>query len=156
LLSGIEPGIVDLILRGAPQVKIAGETIFLIGHSATLTPVEIASRDKLEALYRAAGFQPPALEEAFAATGLSAPRGRTQLEALVKAKKLVKVSGELIFHQDVLEHVKRSLALHKGRKFSVPEFKEWTNVSRKFAIPLLEFLDRERVTRRDGDGRIVL
>jgi selenocysteine-specific elongation factor len=110
----------------------------------------------LEALYRAAGFQPPALNEALAAIGLSAPVGRTQLEALVKAKKLVKVSGDLIFHHDVLEHVKRSLAPHKGRRFSVPEFKEWTNISRKFAIPLLEFLDRERVTRREGDGRIVL
>ncbi|MBS1832045.1 MAG: SelB C-terminal domain-containing protein, partial [Acidobacteria bacterium] len=48
------------------------------------------------------------------------------------------------------------LASRKGQKFSVPEFKDWTGVSRKYAIPLLELLDRERITRREGDGRVVL
>jgi selenocysteine-specific elongation factor len=48
------------------------------------------------------------------------------------------------------------LAQRKGSRFSVPEFKDWTGVSRKYAIPLLEFLDRERVTRREGDERVVV
>ena len=47
------------------------------------------------------------------------------------------------------------LASHKGKPFGVPEFKDWTGVSRKYAIPLLELLDRESVTRREGDSRIV-
>jgi selenocysteine-specific elongation factor len=38
----------------------------------------------------------------------------------------------------------------------VPEFKEWTGISRKYAIPLLEFLGRERIRRREGDERVVL
>jgi selenocysteine-specific elongation factor len=46
--------------------------------------------------------------------------------------------------------------LRKGTRFGVADFKEWTSVSRKYAIPLLEFLDRERVTRREGDSRVVL
>ena len=48
------------------------------------------------------------------------------------------------------------LAAHIGTRFSVPDFKIWTGISRKYAIPLLEFLDREHVTRREGDSRIVL
>ena len=48
------------------------------------------------------------------------------------------------------------LAARKGQRFGVAEFKEWTGVSRKYAIPLLEFLDREQVTRREGDERVVL
>jgi selenocysteine-specific elongation factor len=48
------------------------------------------------------------------------------------------------------------LAAHKGERFGVPEFKEWTGISRKYAIPLLEFLDRERVTRRENERRLVL
>ena len=48
------------------------------------------------------------------------------------------------------------LSQHKGARFSVAEFKDWTGVSRKYAIPLLEWLDRERLTRRDGDSRVVL
>jgi selenocysteine-specific elongation factor len=43
-----------------------------------------------------------------------------------------------------------------GERFGVPAFKDWTGVSRKYAIPLLEYLDREHVTKRDGDERIVL
>ena len=48
------------------------------------------------------------------------------------------------------------LARHKGERFRVPEFKEWTGISRKYAIPLLEFLDREKITRREGDERVVI
>ena len=44
----------------------------------------------------------------------------------------------------------------KGAKLSVPTFKEHTGISRKYAIPLLEYLDRERITRREGDVRVVL
>jgi selenocysteine-specific elongation factor len=48
------------------------------------------------------------------------------------------------------------LAAHKAARFNVGTFKDWTGISRKYAIPLLEYLDRERVTRRDGDERVVL
>ena len=48
------------------------------------------------------------------------------------------------------------LAGHKSARFGVPAFKDWTGISRKYAIPLLEYLDRERVTRREGDERVVL
>jgi selenocysteine-specific elongation factor len=55
-----------------------------------------------------------------------------------------------------LTAVRRMLAEKKGVRFSVPEFKDWTGVSRKYAIPLLEYFDRERLTRREGDARLVL
>ena len=48
------------------------------------------------------------------------------------------------------------LAGKRGQKFGVPEFKDWTAVSRKYAIPLLEYLDREHVTKRADDHRIIL
>ena len=78
------------------------------------------------------------------------------LETLIKNRSLIRISGDLIFHADAIAHIRKSLAAHKGRRFSVPEFKEWTRISRRYAIPLLEYLDRERVTRRDGDVRVVL
>ena len=65
-------------------------------------------------------------------------------------------SEGLIFHSEVIAHVRNALAVHKGRAFSVPEFKDWTQMSRKYAIPVLEYLDREKVTRRVGDQRVVL
>jgi selenocysteine-specific elongation factor len=62
----------------------------------------------------------------------------------------------MVFHRAAVEGLRELLAARKGERFSVGDFKEWTGVSRKYAIPLLELLDRERVTRRDGDARVVL
>jgi selenocysteine-specific elongation factor len=90
------------------------------------------------------------------AASLGSKDDRALLEQLIKAGRLVRVSESLVFHADVLAHIRNSLARHKGRRFSVPEFKEWTKISRKHAIPLLEYLDHQRVTKRDGDIRVVL
>ena len=75
---------------------------------------------------------------------------------LLRQQKLVKIGDELVFHYTALEQLKEILAKHKGESFPVGTFKEWTGVSRKYAIPLLEYLDKMRLTRRDGDARVVL
>jgi selenocysteine-specific elongation factor len=61
-----------------------------------------------------------------------------------------------MFHPAAIQSLRALLAQRKGTHFGVPEFKDWTGISRKYAIPLLEYLDRERVTRRDGDSRVIL
>ena len=75
-----------------------------------------------------------------------------------KYKNEVKVSDELVFHRTALEELRRLVAAQKAKspKMDVATFKELTGVSRKYAIPLLEYLDRERVTRRVGDAREIL
>ena len=77
---------------------------------------------------------------------------------LLRDKVLVKISDELVFHRDALEELRRQMAAFKVKstKIDVAKFKEMTGVSRKYAIPLLEYLDRERVTRRVGDAREIL
>ena len=78
---------------------------------------------------------------------------------LLREKKLLRVSVELIFHADALQEMRQKVAGYKKAKserISVPAFKELTGISRKYAIPLLEYLDRERVTRRAGDERVIL
>ena len=57
---------------------------------------------------------------------------------------------------NAIARLREMLAPHKAKRFNVGAFKEWTGISRKYAIPLLEFLDREHVTRREGDERLVL
>jgi selenocysteine-specific elongation factor len=68
----------------------------------------------------------------------------------------VRISEDLVFHTSALDQLRALLAAHKGERFAVPAFKEWTGISRKYAIPLLEFLDREKLTRRDADHRVIL
>ena len=82
------------------------------------------------------------------------------LKLLVRQKALVKVDV-LLFHDEALKALKAEVAALKnsagaGARIDVATFKERFGVSRKFAIPLLEYLDRERVTRRTGETRVVL
>ena len=90
---------------------------------------------------------------------MEARRAEKLLQILLREKNLVRVSAELIFHREALAHLKQELAVYKkakGERISVPIFKDLTGITRKYAIPLLEYLDRERVTRRAGDERVIL
>jgi len=90
---------------------------------------------------------------------VEAKRAEKLLQILLREKNLVRVTAELIFHRDALAQLRQRLSAFKkakGERISVPVFKELTGVTRKYAIPLLEYLDRERVTRRAGDERVIL
>jgi selenocysteine-specific elongation factor len=78
------------------------------------------------------------------------------LQLLLREKRLVRVSDELVFHHSAIGQLRQMLVERKATRFSVAAFKDWTGVSRKYAIPLLEYLDREHITRRDGNERLVL
>jgi selenocysteine-specific elongation factor len=77
---------------------------------------------------------------------------------LLRERNLVKISDELVFHRGALEELRRLMLAQKAKssRMDIALFKEITGVSRKYAIPLLEYLDRERVTRRVGDAREIL
>jgi selenocysteine-specific elongation factor len=77
---------------------------------------------------------------------------------LIASGELVRVS-DLIFHRSALESLRAVMErfkAEKGPRIDVATFKDLTGVSRKYAIPLLEYLDRQRVTRRVGDVREIL
>jgi selenocysteine-specific elongation factor len=152
----LEPSLAGVIFNGFAAVRIQGDVVALATHRAQVSAEETQALSKIEHAFRQAGFQPPPVSDILRSAGADEKKGHGLLEALIKSQKLVRVSEDLIFHSDVLAHIRKSLSSHKGRKFSVPEFKEWTQVSRKYAIPLLEYLDRQRVTRREGDARIVI
>jgi selenocysteine-specific elongation factor len=61
-----------------------------------------------------------------------------------------------VFHQSAIANLRQMLAGRRSARFGVGAFKEWTGISRKYAIPLLEFLDREHITRREGEERLIL
>ncbi len=103
-----------------------------------------------------AGLEVPAIKDVIAKSGVDTARARTLLQILMRDRKLVRVSEDLIFHAAALDQLRALLGTRKGSRFSVADFKDWTGCSRKYAIPLLEYLDREHITRRDGDSRIIL
>ena len=85
-------------------------------------------------------------------------RGQKIVTLLLRDKTLIKVSDDLVFHQSALAGLRQQLLIQKAKspKIDIARFKDLTGVSRKYAIPLLEYLDRERVTKRVGDERIIL
>ncbi len=137
------------------------ELVRAAGHSLDLSPEDAALRDRLEAVYRDAALEAPTLEEAFArAGGASAKREhlRKLLQLLLDAGALVRVKEDLLFHREALERLTAALRDYAAtrapdRLIDVAAFKELSGVSRKYAIPLLEYFDRERVTRRAGSKR---
>lgn len=153
---GLDPVLAGLVFSSTPGVRVQGESVSLASHTAQLSGAEIEALSKIERAFRDAGFQPPAPAEILAQANIKTANARGLLERLIKNQKLVRVSENLVFHADAIAQIRNTLSSYRGRPFSVPEFKEWTRISRKYAIPLLEYLDHQRITRRNGDARIVL
>ena len=148
--------VLDALIADANQLVAEGETVRLRGHKLVLKEDEEQARAAIERAFEETGLAVPSLAEVLAKSGVEAARARSLLQILLRDKRLVRINDELVFHQSAIEGLRGMLAAKKGTRFGVASFKEWTGVSRKYAIPLLEFLDREKVTRRDGDERLVL
>jgi selenocysteine-specific elongation factor len=144
------------------EVVAEKDLLRLSSHRVALSGEEQAAKDRLAALFAEAGLQPMALEEAVARaaaqSGVDAARAQRFAQMLINSGELVRVAG-LVFHRGALDGLRETLRKFKaehGPKMDVNAFKDLTGVSRKYAIPLLEYLDLQRVTRRSGDVREIL
>lgn len=152
----LDPGWLEAVLEQEREIVAEGDVLRLRGFRPQRKPEEAAAEERMEDVFRRAGLEAPPLHEALGLAGLDEGRARTLLQIMLKDGRLVRISPELVLHREAVEWLKRMLAERRGRRFGVGEFKDWTGVSRKYAIPLLEYLDRERVTRREGNERVVL
>jgi selenocysteine-specific elongation factor len=143
----------------AKKLAVLGEHINPPGAAIRLDSDEASTKSQIEAAFAEAGLTVPGVKEVLARVPVDGKRAEQILHLLLRDKILLRVTPELVFHRDALAHLKTRLATYKkekGDRITVPAFKDLTGVTRKYAIPLLEFLDRERVTRRAGDERVIL
>ncbi len=140
------------------KLEVTGDLARLPGHGVVMKDEEAESKKKIEDAFARAGLRVPALSEVIAGLKVDKVRAQKIVTLLLREKVLIKVSDELVFHRIALEELRRQVATYKlkSAKIDVAKFKELTEVTRKYAIPLLEYLDRERVTRRVGDTREIL
>jgi selenocysteine-specific elongation factor len=145
-------------LTAARRLDESAERVHMPGSRVQMNEDEAASKQQIEQAFAAAGIKVPALKEVLAGVKIDLPRAQKIVTLLLREKTLVKISDELVFHQKTLEELKRQMAELKtaSPRIDVNRFKECFAVSRKYAIPLLEYLDREHVTRRAGEERIIL
>jgi selenocysteine-specific elongation factor len=135
---------------------VVRDRLALAGHQVSLSAEESQARDAIERIFKDAGLAPPDSATVQSTAHVSAAVMDRMAALLVRQKTLVKLDT-LLFHADALSGLKADVrGLQSHARVDVAAFKERYGITRKYAIPLLEYLDRERVTRRVGDSRVVL
>jgi selenocysteine-specific elongation factor len=146
-------------LAAKKKIELQGELARRAGAEIALQPEEARAKEQIEKAFSLAGLAVPSVKEVLAKLSMESKRAEKLLQILLREKVLIRVTTDLIFHRDALAQLRDKLLVYKktkGERLSVPAFKELTGITRKYAIPLLEYLDRERVTRRAGDERVIL
>ncbi|HZJ42241.1 MAG TPA: selenocysteine-specific translation elongation factor [Pyrinomonadaceae bacterium] len=151
-------------LENERVIIVEREIIRTSEHSVALSEEDLGLQYKLEEVYLKAGVETPNVDEAMTKAGI-APNQQQQakklFQLLLNSGRIVRVANDMYMHQQAIAELVKKLhgfAEQNGpeRLIDVPAFKELAGVSRKYAIPLLEYFDRERVTRRAGDKRLIL
>ena len=136
-------------------VVLDKETIRLQEHKVTLAQDQEKTRREVEEIYRKSELQPPYFRDL--KDKFSGNAGKDVLDLMVKDGVLVKVKEDLYFHKEAIEGLKQRLMgyLKEKGEIDAPQFKDMTNISRKYMIPLLEYFDACQLTMRVGDKRVL-
>jgi selenocysteine-specific elongation factor len=151
--------LVNFLLQDLSREKIisvAGDALDIPGRSKTLGGAEGELARSLEQRFAAAGLQPPPVSEIINEKTQKAKVIEGVIGYLVKQGTLLRLAEGVYVHRDVLAAARTRMSARKGETIDVGQFKEYFGLSRKIAIPLLEYFDREGVTKRLGDARQVL
>ncbi|MGH7319532.1 MAG: selenocysteine-specific translation elongation factor [Candidatus Rokuibacteriota bacterium] len=159
-LGGLEERVfVFLLDRWAADGAIAVEKdkVRLRSHQVRLDVHQQSLLDRLEGEFRQAGVAPPTLEEAFAKLHMIRPEEQALAQVLVDERRIVRIKEGLYFHADALREAEaRVVGLLRARREITPQdVKDLLGISRKYAIPLMEYLDAQRLTVRQGDKRVL-
>ncbi len=156
-LADVFDAMLDTLAR-KKKIEVMGDLVRMEGEGVVMKDEEAEAKKAIENAFATAGLQVPALQQVIDGLKIDRLRAQKIVTLLLRDKLLIKVSDELVFHRSALEALRGHIAAYKAKsaKIDVAAFKEMTGVTRKYAIPLLEYLDRERVTRRVGDVREIL
>ncbi len=150
----------DLVIERLSQqgkIVLRGESLYPRGSDSIYSIDDQRKMSAIADIYREAGLASPSTLEVGSTLSLNEREMHRLITFLLREKILVRMGNDAVyFHQAAIGSLKLRLAGLKGETMDVARFKSLTGLSRKYAIPLLEFLDREHITRKQGDGRLVL
>jgi selenocysteine-specific elongation factor len=151
-----EAGLLSLMRN--KKLEVVDDLVRVPGRGAVMKDEEAESKKQIEAAFAAAGLKVPALRDVLAGLTVDKVRAQKIVTLLLRDRVLIKIADDLVFHRSALEDLRQLIVAQKAKtsRMDVATFKDLARVSRKYAIPLLEYLDRERVTRRVGDAREIL
>jgi len=156
----------SVLLNLEKEKKIAADKdiVRAASHNPQLSTDEKLLRERLEKIYKTAKLEVPkldeALNEAIVNTKQKRETARKIFQLLLNSGEILKITDEFYFPKNeiniLIEKLKAFAAQSSDKLIDVPKFKDIAGISRKYAIPLLEYFDRERITRRTGDKRLIL
>jgi selenocysteine-specific elongation factor len=131
------------------------EWVRLQSHKTDLSRDEESIRKKIEQAYRQSGLQPPFFKDVAASLPGTPRQHQDVLEWMISQGTLIKVKEDIYFDASAIQELQQRLVafLEEHGEISTPQFKDMTQASRKFTIPLLEYFDMQRITIRIGDSR---
>jgi selenocysteine-specific elongation factor len=149
--------VIDLLVH-EKKLEIDGDLVHLPGRGVVMKDEEAQSKKIIEMAFASAGLKVPALKDVLRGLKVDKTRAQKIVTLLLRDKILIKISEDLVFHSVALDDLRRRMAEEKEKspRIDIARFKDLTGVTRKYAIPLLEYLDREHVTKRVGDERVIL
>lgn len=144
-------------LKVEKVIVLDKDQIRLSSHKVALGKEQEELKEKIEKEYFSAGFMPPNTEDLLKKFSINEKRFMELASLLSKEERLVKVKDKIFFHKESLLKAEKSLTdfLLKNKEITAAEFRDLLNISRKFAIPLLEYFDAKKVTLRVGDKRVL-
>lgn len=151
-------------LAAEQKILIEKDFVRSTKHETELSADEKSLRERLLKIYCSAGLEVPRLQDALAEsirnTKFEVHYARKIFQLLLNSGEIIKITDEFYFSRHEIEKLVTSLRNYADntaeRLIDVPTFKEIGGISRKYAIPLLEYFDREKITRRTGDKRLIL
>lgn len=153
-------GVFDLAIERLSQqgeIALRGENVYPRGCEREYSSADQKTMSAIADIYREAGLASPSSLEVGGRLSLDEREMHRLITFLLREKTLARMGNDsVLIHQTALELLKQQVASLKGETMDVARFKSLTGLSRKYAIPLLEYLDREHLTRKQGDSRLVL
>ena len=142
------------MLSSRNEIVISEAVVRLPDHKPTLTPQQEKLADAIENEYKSAGANPPLIDEIEQRHGAGF---REIIALLVERGDLIKITNDLYFHSKAISEAEAALRkyLEENQQITVSQFRDMIGSSRKYVVPLLEYFDLKRVTRRLGDQRVL-
>ncbi len=133
------------------------ELLRLVSHTISLKKEEKDLRQKIIDLLAKSALQPPTVKEIISELEVSPNELKALLHLLGREGVLVKVKDDLYFHRAAVGELQDKVInfLKEHKEMSPTQFKEIAQASRKYAIPLLEHFDAQKITLRVGDKRVL-
>jgi selenocysteine-specific elongation factor len=139
------------------QLETDGTRLRLPGFKAAVGKDQSAAKDKIVEAIRKGGSQPPLREEIPALLGITDKDAKDLLKLLAEDGRTVRINDSLHLHKDTLETIKADLKkyLEEKKEITMAEFRDLAKTSRKFAVPIMEYFDSQKLTQRVGDKRVL-